>query len=157
MSNIHDDIDQRLIAFIQADIPLESRPYQRIAQDLGISEDEVQARIHNLWDKGFLRRFGAVLRHQKAGYDSNAMVVWQVKPEQADEKGQILAGYGEVSHCYWRETPPEFGCNLFTMIHARSEGDLKDIVLRISRETELTGYTIIKSIKEFKKVSMTYY
>jgi DNA-binding Lrp family transcriptional regulator len=157
LNNTNDEIDKHIIAFIQGDIPLESRPYNKLADKLRISEDEVQARIHKMMSKGLLRRFGAVLRHQKAGFDSNAMVAWGVEEEEADEKAQLMAGHDEVSHCYLRETPPEFGYNLFTMIHARNEKELQAIISRISSETGLSRYTVIKSIKEFKKTSMTYY
>ncbi|NLB52955.1 MAG: Lrp/AsnC family transcriptional regulator [Syntrophomonadaceae bacterium] len=157
MNNTNDEIDKHIIAFIQGDIPIESRPYNGLADELGISEDEVQARILKMMSKGLLRRLGAVLRHQKAGFDSNAMVAWGVEEEDADEKGEFMAGYDEVSHCYLRETPPDFGYNLFTMIHARSEKELQEIISRISSEAGLSRYTIIKSLKEFKKTSMTYY
>jgi len=153
----HDEIDKQIIAFIQYDMPLEPRPYKRLADKLGISEEEIITRICNLRAKSLLRRFGAVLRHQKAGYSSNAMVAWQATTAEADRVGEIMAGFNEVSHCYLRETPPEFGFNLFTMIHARSEEELQEIVDRLSNASGLTEYTIIKSLYEYKKISMTYY
>lgn len=157
MDNRNDDIDKQIIAFIQADIPLEVRPYKELANSLGITEADVIVRIRNLMNKGLLRRFGAVLRHQKAGYDYNAMVAWQVETEQTDEMGELIASFSEVSHCYLRETPPEFGYNLFAMIHARSEKEFNEVVSRLSDASGLKKFIVIKSKKEFKKISMTYY
>lgn len=155
--NKHDDIDKQIITFIQYDIPLEPRPYKHLADNLGISEYDIVVRIRKLISNSILRRFGAVLRHQKAGYDSNAMVAWQAEKEEADTAGELMAGFSEVSHCYLRETSPEFGYNLFTMIHARNEEDLQEIVTRLSNASGLKEYTMIKSLHEFKKISMTYY
>ena len=152
----HNEIDKQIIAYIQADLPLGSRPFLPLAQKLGISEEEIIIRINNLKNQSYMRRFGAILRHQKAGYDSNAMVAWLVTITEADRIGKIMAGFNEVSHCYLRDTPPEFGYNLFTMIHARSDAHLSEIIARAADGTQLNDYLIIKSLKEFKKASMKY-
>lgn len=153
----HNEIDKQIIAYIQADLPLESRPFLPLAQKLGISEEEIIIRINNLKNQSYMRRFGAILRHQKAGYDSNAMVAWLVTITEADRIGKIMAGFNEVSHCYLRDTPPEFGYNLFTMIHACSEMELQNIIERLVKASGLSKYTIIRSLHEYKKVSMIYY
>ncbi len=153
----HNEIEKQIIAYIQADLPLASRPFLPLAEKLGISEEDIITRINNLNNQSFIRRFGAILRHQKAGYDSNAMVAWLVTITEADRIGKIMAGFNEVSHCYLRDTPPEFGYNLFTMIHARSEMELQGIIERLAQASDLSKYTVIKSLHEYKKVSMIYY
>jgi hypothetical protein len=45
---------------------------------------------------------------------------------------------------------------MFTMLHARSDEELVDLVSRVSQRTGLNDYLVIKSLKEFKKASMKY-
>lgn len=153
---INDPIDRNIIRLLQGDIPLQSHPFLKLAQTLNITEGEIVERIRALRQNGTLRRWGAVLRHRQAGYVANAMVAWQVEPERADEAGQIMAGFNEISHCYLREVPDTFTYSLFTMLHARSDEELVDLVSRVSQRTGLNDFLVIKSLKEFKKASMKY-
>jgi DNA-binding Lrp family transcriptional regulator len=74
-----DYIDRSIIGLVQGDLPLQSRPFLDLAQDLGISEAEIVARVRSLQGQGILRRWGAVLRHRQAGFVANAMVAWKVE------------------------------------------------------------------------------
>ena len=65
---------------LQASIPLTGRPFQRIAEEIGSTEADVLAIAGNLKARGIIRKFGAIVRHQLAGYTHNVMVVWAVPP-----------------------------------------------------------------------------
>ncbi|MDD4170741.1 MAG: AsnC family transcriptional regulator [Syntrophomonas sp.] len=153
---MYDAIDRGIIALIQGDLPLKTRPFQKLAEELGISEQEIVERIQLWGQKGIMRRWGVVLRHQQAGYGSNAMVAWKAGLESADEAGRIMAGYKSISHCYLRQVPDSFPYNLFSMIHAQSEEQLMKIVDAAAQQTGLSEYIVIRSLKEFKKASMKY-
>ncbi|MEE9514491.1 MAG: Lrp/AsnC family transcriptional regulator, partial [Candidatus Brocadiales bacterium] len=73
-----DETDIKLLRHIQDGIPLTERPYQNIADALGLSEDEVMDRIKRLLDEKKIRRFAASVAHRKIGINSNAMTVWRV-------------------------------------------------------------------------------
>lgn len=152
----YDEYDRGILKLVQGDIPLESRPFSNIAQSMNISEEDILERVQDLLKKGTIRRWGAVLRHQQAGFTTNAMVAWKASSEQSDAAGCIMAGFKEVSHCYIREVPDEFGYNMFSMIHARNDLELKGIIARISEQTGLMDFVVIKSLREFKKASMEY-
>jgi DNA-binding Lrp family transcriptional regulator len=149
--------DQLIIKFLQGDIPLEPRPLKSLADELQLSEDEVLARIKDLQARGIMRRWGAVLRHQKAGYACNAMVAWKVTPDEADQAGETMAAFKEISHCYLREVSADFGYNLFSMVHSRNEQEMKETISRIARATGLNNYVVLKSVRELKKVSMRFF
>ncbi|MEQ8200788.1 MAG: AsnC family transcriptional regulator [Syntrophomonadaceae bacterium] len=151
-----DPIDLSILELIQGDLPLESQPFAGLSQQLGISEGEIVERIEKMREKGAIRRWGAVLRHQQAGFIANAMVAWKVEPDKAEQAGRHMAGFREVSHCYLRQVPATFPYNLFTMIHARSDAQLRESIARAATETGLEDYLIIRSLKEFKKASMKY-
>lgn len=72
---------------VQADIPICEKPYSILAEKLKISEESFITILKELNDKGFIRRFGATLRHQKSGFKSNAMVAWQVDEDAVEDTG----------------------------------------------------------------------
>jgi len=150
------NIEREIIRFIQGDIPVESRPFASLADTLDLSEEEIVERVKNLQDQGVIRRFAAILRHYNAGFNVNAMVAWKVALEDADRVGKIMAGFNEVSHCYLREVPEEFGYNLFSMIHARSNEQIDTLLNELSSRTSISDYVVIRSIRELKKASMEY-
>lgn len=149
-------LDRQILQFIQGDLPLVSNPFAELAKSLDVAEEDIVKRIKSLQEVGIIRRFGAVLRHQKAGYNTNAMVAWLVDEKDADRIGNLMAEHTQISHCYLREVPEEFGYNLFTMIHAKSQPQLDDIIEYIAKLTGLNDYKVLKSLKELKKVSMKY-
>jgi DNA-binding Lrp family transcriptional regulator len=151
-----DKIDHAIIKLVQEDLPLAPRPFYHLAQSLEISEGEIVDRIEKLTRSGIIRRWGAVLRHQQAGFTANAMVAWQVAEVDADEAGHIMSQYAQVSHCYLRRVPAEFGYNLFAMFHAHSDLELRKLVEEVAEKTGIQDYAVITSLKEFKKVSMRY-
>lgn len=153
----YDEIDKKILRFMQGDIPLASRPYLELAESLDLSEAEVVSRIEILRSQGVIRRIGAILRHQKAGFGVNAMTAWRVDHSRAEEMGSILAGYDQVSHCYLRQVPPEFAYNLFAMVHAHDEDELTRLIGDMANRTGIDDYSVFRSIKEYKKVSMEYF
>ena len=151
----HDIID-RVIKELQGDLPAVYRPYQVVAERTGLSEEEVISVLNGLREKGMLKRIGAVLRHQKVGYDANAMVVWKVAEEDMDRVGNLMAACPLVSHCYWRETPTGWPFNLFTMVHARSHQELQAVIHELSCKSGIGEYRVIESVRELKKTSVQY-
>ncbi len=156
MIRMKTNIDREIIKFIQGDIPVESHPFASLADRLNLSEEEIVEHIKDLQDEGVIRRFAAILRHYNAGFNVNAMVAWKVAVEDADRVGKIMAGFDEVSHCYLRDVPEEFGYNLFSMIHARSDEQIIALLRQLASRTGLSNYIIIKSVRELRKVSMEY-
>ncbi|SPD74856.1 conserved hypothetical protein [uncultured Desulfobacterium sp.] len=152
-----DDLDKEVIRLIQGDLPVEERPFAVLAKQAGISEQDFIERVRNLKKEGILRRFGATLRHQKAGYDSNAMVAWLVPDERVDEVGHALARFREVTHCYQRRPQGDWPYNLFSMVHAGSREQCRKIAQRMSDAVRVKDYILLFSEKEFKKTSMEYF
>jgi DNA-binding Lrp family transcriptional regulator len=141
---------------LQGDLAVTPRPFAALAEQLGCSEDDVLKAIMDMQSKGIMRRFGAVLRHQQAGYTCNAMAAWQCPPGKENEVGEIMASYPQVSHCYQRQVPEDFPYQLFTMIHARSEAELQQVLKSMAAATDINDYALLRSVKEYKKVSMRY-
>ena len=142
---------------IQGDIAVTERPYIEIANKLKISEQTLLENLNNLCKSGVIRRFGATIRHQKSGFAANAMVGWIVDKELADQAGQKMAAYTQVTHCYQRNPVNGWPYNLYTMVHAKDEETCREIVAKISKETSIEKYIILFSRMELKKTSMNYF
>ena len=150
------DLERKISRLIQQDIALEMRPFKYIAEKVGTSEEQVLATIRGLMTKGVIRKFGAILRHQKAGFAHNAMVVWAVSHDRIESTGHALASFKEVTHCYER-TPPFAGrYNVFTMVHF-GEGDQETVIKKLSQKTGIVDFKVLTSIEEYKKSSMEYF
>ena len=150
------ELEKKIIASIQGDIPVTERPYLEIAESLGISEETLLQTLQDLTDRGVIRRFGATLRHQKSGFSSNAMVAWQVDEDRIDEVGEKMATCKEISHCYRRNPQSQWPYNLYTMVHASDEASCRNIVRRLADETGIDTYSVLFSRRELKKTSMKY-
>ncbi|EGW38240.1 AsnC family transcriptional regulator [Desulfosporosinus sp. OT] len=149
--------DIALIRVLQGNLPDSPTPFTILAENLQWPVDKVISCANHLLNAEVTRRFGAVLRHQKAGFVANAMGVWQVDPERAAEVGEIMARFKEVSHCYQRPTLPDWQYNLFTMIHGRTAEDCGEVMKKISLATGITTYSMLFSTAELKKSSMQYF
>ncbi len=151
------DEEISLIQVLQGNLPDSLIPFTVLAETLQWPVESVISCASRLLEAKVIRRFGAVLRHQKAGFVANAMGVWQVNPEKTAEVGEIMARFKEVSHCYQRPTLSDWPYNLFTMVHGRTEEDCGDVMKRISLATGVSTYSMIFSTAELKKSSMLYF
>ena len=151
------DLDREILKRVQDNLPDTATPYADIAAAVGTTEEHVVGLLSRMVDTGEIRRFGATLKHQKAGYGANVMVAWFVAEEDVDRVGAIMAKRPEISHCYHRVTCLDWPYNLYTMIHGRSPEDCQAVVAAVSAETGLDDYAMLFSLKELKKVSMRYF
>lgn len=148
----------QILKIVQENIPDSPLPFQHIANKIGVTEEYVISFLRDLKQKGIIRRFGATLKHQIAGYDCNVMVAWKVEPkEKIDKIEQIIANIPEISHCYLRKTYPSWPYNLYTMIHGRNEKECLSVIEKIKEQTGLNEYEMLFSDEELKKTSMKYF
>ena len=153
-------MDSKLKAIFKAlqnGIKLEATPFQRIALEIGIDESEVISLIKANCDNGTIRRLGAAVRPDKLDYTNNALVSWKVSEDKVASTGEKMSQYEEVTHCYERGCPEGWDYNFFSMIHAKSEQELQDVVKAISCECQISEYEIFRTVKELKKTSMKYF
>jgi len=140
----------------QDDLPVTERPFATLAAKHGLREDVLLDALREWARSGLIRRYGALVSHLKLGYACNAMVVWQVPPEQVDLVGQLFARDPDVTHCYARPPAPGFPYNLYTMIHSRSEDECRRKAENLSRAADAPVYEMLVSTREFKKDSPRY-
>ncbi|MBR6453127.1 MAG: Lrp/AsnC family transcriptional regulator [Fibrobacter sp.] len=153
------------------DIPHSLTPFK----DWGVSCDELR---EDLASKR-MRRFGAILRHQNAGYAFNAMVCFNIDEKRvilSDEvakdpvksydliaqAGSLLASNPHVSHCYERPSFDGFPYNVYAMMHANSAEQLDQFIadcvnaLNALQSTPVE-YVVLRSVRELKKTSFKFF
>jgi DNA-binding Lrp family transcriptional regulator len=151
------DNEKRVIAAIQGDMPICSRPYREMAIQLNLDEDQLLEVLRNLVKRGIIRRFGATLRHQKSGYHANVMVAWQVDESRIEEVGRTMAGFAAVSHCYRRNPTAQWPYNLYTMVHGKDEEKCRRTAEKMAERAGVKTYALLFSRRELKKTSMHYF
>jgi len=156
--NSYGPAEAAALRMVQGDLPDCAEPYAEIARQAGLTEAEALELLQRLKDQGVIRRFGATLRHQQAGYGDNAMVAWYVEQDlDLDQVGALMASRPEISHCYQRRNCYEWPFNLYTMVHARSRQECLDLVEELSKVSRVPQYAILFSRIELKKTSMAYF
>ena len=150
-------LDREILRRVQDSLPDSATPYADIAAAVGTDEAHVLDLLSRLAASGEIRRFGATLKHQKAGFGANVMVAWYVPEEDVDRIGALLSERPEVSHCYHRKNCLEWPYNLYTMVHGRSAEACQRVIMAMSEAAGLDDYAMLFSLKELKKVSMRYF
>ncbi|HEY3315632.1 MAG TPA: AsnC family transcriptional regulator [Bacillota bacterium] len=150
-------LDRRIIAALQGDIPLVPRPFDAIAESLGLDPEVIIERLRRFGGRGWLRRVAATLYHRRAGFVANAMAVWQVDPAAADQAGRVLAAFPQVSHCYLRPPGRSWPYNLYAMIHGRTAEECRRAAAEMTAAIVPLDHRLLFSTREFKKTSPVYY
>lgn len=144
-------IERAVAGALQQDLSLTDRPFDEMADNIGVQLDGLLGTCRRLMERGILRRFGASINHYNAGFDTNAMVCWKVEADMVEGVAAIMSGFPEVSHCYERRTAPDWPYNLFTMVHGRTQQEVNKKVLDMAGRAGIKEYKSLFTLREFKK------
>jgi DNA-binding Lrp family transcriptional regulator len=125
LSSLH----KQLLNNFQRDFPLSLRPYQDIADVLGVTEADVLAAFSELNEMNFISRIGPVIPPNHIG--ASALVAMSVPTDQLQAIADIISAYPEVNHNYEREHP----LNLWFVVIASDIGHLSAVIGSIEQET----------------------
>jgi siroheme decarboxylase len=150
------DREKQIARRLQKDISIVSHPFQDIAAGIGSTEEEVLQTTRAFLARRWMRKFSAILRHQKIGFTRNAMVVWAVPAERVEEVGKAMASLREITHCYEREPLFLGRYNLFCMVHLQDTAP-EPFIQSIAARLGIPDYQILFSLEELKKSSMEYF
>ena len=96
-----DELDKRLLNLMQGQFPIAPRPYQHVAAEAGITEDEVMARVQRLLDERIIRQVTPIFDTRALGY-SSMLVAAKVDPENPWRAANVINAHPGVSHNYLR-------------------------------------------------------
>jgi DNA-binding Lrp family transcriptional regulator len=95
------ELDKRLLNLMQGSFPIDERPYLRVAEQAGMSEDEVLAAVQRLLDDRIIRQVTPIFDTRALGYGS-MLVAAKVDPENPWRPAKIVNSHPGVSHNYLR-------------------------------------------------------
>ena len=131
-----DEIDRLLVDALQEGMPVCARPFARVAEQAGLTEEVVVARLRRLLQDGSLSRFGPLFNVEAFG-GSYVLAAMQIPDCDLEDIVGLLNAYPEVAHNYLRE----HRFNVWFVVAApapeRAEAVLRDIEQR-------TGLTVCR-------------
>jgi len=124
-----DSVDKKILTLANKSLPLDERPYKKIAEALGIAEQEVIERLKGMRSKGLIRRIGAVINPRRIGWHSTLCAA-QIPDEKLADYADTVNSYPEVTHNYVRSGKPNCW---FTLIAPDKDTSL-NIISEIERK-----------------------
>ena len=152
------DQEKAILHIVQSNLPDSLTPYADIAAQVGVREEDVIGLLERLKETGAIRRFGAMIRHQKTDWVHNAMVAWKVDAALVEQCGTLAATVENISHVYYRPCDiPDWPYTFYTMIHGRTPEECQSAITRLQSIAPLGEHVVLRTVKELKKVSMRYF
>ena len=140
-----DSIDKAILNRIQSDFPIEARPYQSIARELNLTEQQVLEHVQALKDKGIIRRIGGNFVPRKVGFVSTLCAA-KVPEDQIEAFAAVVNKYTGVTHNYQREND----LNMWFTFIAPSRETIEQNLAKISRQTGVETILNLPATKVFK-------
>ncbi|MBC2704329.1 AsnC family transcriptional regulator [Desulfobacula sp.] len=100
--SVINDKNRKILNNIQVDFPIDSRPYKILAQKLGLSEDELIKRIHQMKENMLIRRIGGNFSPDRLGYHSTLCAA-KVSEDKMKLFTKTVNAYSGVTHNYKRD------------------------------------------------------
>ncbi|MBS3916208.1 MAG: AsnC family transcriptional regulator [Sulfuritalea sp.] len=138
-----DEIDRSIINALQGGFPLSESPYREVAEQLGMAEAELIARLGRMLEDRTLTRFGPMFQVERLGgaFVLAALAVPEPDYERVAAEVNALA---EVAHNYRRE----HALNMWFVLATETPEGIAAAIDKIERATGLTVYPFPK-LKEY--------
>lgn len=141
---------QSLLDSYQNDFPLVERPYLAMAEELGVSEEDVIETLNRMKSENILSRVGAIYKTHSVGY--SLLAACKVGPENLEQVSAFINQFNEVNHNYEREND----VNLWFVVTASSKDKVEAVCQAIELNCHVTvlrlpmikPYKIDLSVKE---------
>jgi DNA-binding Lrp family transcriptional regulator len=134
-----DKTDLGILDALQDDLPLVSRPWNAIAEGLGIPESEILRRMKDLETSGVIRGISPVLESRHLGLHAATLVALHVPEERLEKVAAIVSSYREVSHNFQRD----HYYSLWFTIAAEDEEGIRRVLDEILRLTGIPASDVL--------------
>lgn len=134
-----DAIDRRIVNALQGGLPVCERPYAEAAAGLGLTEDELLARLERLLTDGVLTRFGPMYHAERLG-GAFTLAAIKVPAEDFERVADIVNDFPEVAHNYQRE----HAFNMWFVLATERPERVGEVIGDIERTTGLKVHNLPK-------------
>lgn len=136
---------KEVLNLIQAEFPIDNRPFLKIGDKLNITEEKVIHIIKELKDKGYIRRIGGSFDSKKLGYCSTLCAI-KIPDERILEVSKFINNYKGVTHNYRRNND----YNMWFTVIAPSEEEIKSFLEDIKIYTGIEEILELPALEVFK-------
>lgn len=143
--NSLDQTDRKILNRLQSDFPLKERPFQVVAEEIGLTEDEVIDRLNRLKKGGIIRRIGGNFVPERLGFVSTLCAA-RVPEDKIEEFARTVNQYPGVTHNYVRDN--EY--NIWFTFIAPSREEIHKNLEEISQSTGIDDILNLPSTRVFK-------
>lgn len=138
-----DATDRKIVNELQGGFPISARPYAEAAATLGLTEDELLARLARLLADGVLTRFGPLYHAERLG-GALTLAAMKVPEHDFDRIAAVVNAHPEVAHNYERQH--EF--NMWFVLATETPERIHDVIGVIEGETGCKVFNLPK-LEEF--------
>ena len=124
-------LEKCLLNEYQRDFPLCASPFALIADQQGVTEEEVIVTLESLQQRGLISRVGPVFAPLRAG--ASTLAALSVPGDELQRVADIVSHFEEVNHNYEREHM----FNLWFVVTASNEAHVQRVLDAIEKETGL--------------------
>lgn len=144
-----DAVDRQIIAKLQGDFPICSRPYAEVAERLAISEEDLLKRLERMLADKVLTRFGPMFQIERMG---GAFVLAALAAPEAryEEVTVLVNALPQVAHNYRREHE----LNMWFVLATETQDGIAEAIARIERDTGLPVYAFPKEREYFVEMKL---
>ena len=133
--NLSEGTDFELLNRWQRGFPLEPRPFERVAEGLGLGASDVLERYRALVASDALSRIGVVFRPNTVG--ASTLAAMRIAPDALERVAGQVSAQPEVNHNYERE----HAFNLWFVATAPDAERLERVLVRIEA---LSGFDVLR-------------
>jgi len=132
--------DARVLNRVQLGIPCVSEPFQAIAEEIGLAEEEVIEAIARLKKNKVIRNISGIFNGKKLGYYLS-LVAFEVSAERVDATAEIISSHPGVSHNYLRN----HRYNIWFTLAEENEDDFNKTVEVLAAKAGSADYLVLKN------------
>lgn len=142
-----DKLDFKILEALQFNFPFVERPWDYIAEKIGIDSQNLLSRVKKLIELGIIRKIGGFPNLKKIGFTASTLIGVKVQQEKLEEITNIINDCNSVSHNYLREHK----YNLWFTITAKDSNEIENIIKTVKNvgisDEDILNLPTIKSFK----------
>lgn len=136
-----------ILSRIQKKFPLVARPFKVIADELGMSEDEVLDILQEQKKANIIRQTSAIFDTKRLGYVSS-LVAFKVAADKISDAVKIINSHPGISHNYERNH--DFNIWFTLAVAPNSKFGLEKTLEILAKATQAEEYIMLPTLKLFK-------
>ena len=136
-----------ILSRIQKKFPLVAKPFEVIAQELNMSEDEVLKILQEQKEQKIIRQTSAIFDTKRLGYISS-LVAFKIPAEKINAAVKIINSHPGISHNYERNH--DFNIWFTLAVAPDSKLGLEGTLELLAKLTEADDYIMLPTLKLFK-------